>query len=177
MYPEAGQPGKYYIGHLQGIQTAKKTNKVVDIVVFKDFPFIRTAVVDGTDKELRNSIRCVTERPLTSNELSLAQAGRDVVESSDVDVGVETEQLEKEDEEEDEEEDDEEDDEEEWDGEEEDEEEDEEGDEEEDEEEDEEDVAKACRRGKKRRSEQLPSGHKQVVQKTRSSSRLSGRQR
>ena len=50
LYPEAGQPGKYYIGHLQGIQTAKKKNKVVDVVVFKDFPFIRTAVVDGTDK-------------------------------------------------------------------------------------------------------------------------------
>ena len=51
---------------------------IKDVAVFKDFPFTRLVKLHKNGKEIKNTIRFITARPLTAQELSVAKNGEDV---------------------------------------------------------------------------------------------------
>ena len=84
LYPEPGKKGLYYIGNLDSVQTCVANSKrgtiICDVAVFNDFPFTRTFKKNvETDKAIANTVRCVTDRPLTKNELRDAKGGNEDV--------------------------------------------------------------------------------------------------
>ena len=78
------RPRHYYIGRLEDIQATKK--KVFpDVAVFDNFPFTRSAQQTEDGREIANTVRCVTDRPLTDEELNQARGGEDVDEVDNTD--------------------------------------------------------------------------------------------
>jgi hypothetical protein len=81
LYPEPERARHYYIGPLVDIQKNKTIDKVEDVACFDDFPFDRTIMVDqATGEDLPKTERCVTSRPLTTEELTNAKNGEDIDE-------------------------------------------------------------------------------------------------
>jgi hypothetical protein len=72
LYPEPKRPRHYYIGPLEDVQGNKKT-VIHDVAVFNDFPFTRVVKVSSSGTEIPKTIRCVTDRPLSDQEKTLAR--------------------------------------------------------------------------------------------------------
>ena len=74
------RPRHYYIGRLEDIQATKKKKVFPDVAVFDNFPFTRSVQQTEDGREIDNTVRCVTDRPLTDEELNQARGGEDVDE-------------------------------------------------------------------------------------------------
>ena len=79
LHEQEDKPRHYYIGPIQSIQSAK-TVKITDVAVFENFPFTRSVTMNGDGQEISGTVRCVTDRPLTEDELVLAKDGEEVEE-------------------------------------------------------------------------------------------------
>jgi hypothetical protein len=56
---------------------------IADVTVFQDFPFTRLVKLSKHGKEIQNTIRFITARPLTEQELTTAKNGEDVAGPSE----------------------------------------------------------------------------------------------
>ena len=76
LHPDTDEDGLYYIGSLADIQKNKTKGQLADVATFPDFPFTRTCLLHANTKQvIRGSLRCVTARRLTSEELARARRG------------------------------------------------------------------------------------------------------
>ena len=80
-----GRPRHYYIGRLADIQATKKKRVFPDVAVFNNFPFTRSVQQTEDGREIDNTVICVTDRPLTDEELKKAKGGEDVNEVHNTD--------------------------------------------------------------------------------------------
>ena len=82
LHPEPGRPGYYYIGPKAPVQTSTLQN-IPDVARFPDFPFVEKVNTDGKGSR---SVRCVTHRLLSPEELSIIkEKDSSVVPPSEVD--------------------------------------------------------------------------------------------
>ena len=80
LLPEPNKPGMYFISYMEWIQKNRQKDKVEDVAVFNDFPFVRTVETKANGAEIPATVRCVTERPFNLEELAEARNGTDAVE-------------------------------------------------------------------------------------------------